>query len=49
MTLEYRCPTVNAKLMKSATIGMIINSTPNDEDLHINSDHSGVSHELSDL
>lgn len=35
---SYHCPVEASKESKSLTIGLIVNSTPNDEDLHINSE-----------
>jgi hypothetical protein len=49
VSIDYRCPTVVAKDMRSIAIGLIINSTPNDEDLHIHSDKPHWSLELNDV
>lgn len=35
---SYHCPVAASKQTKTLTKGLIVNSTPNDEDLHINSD-----------
>ena len=47
VSIDYRCPTVVAKDMRSIAIGLIINSTPND--LHIHSDKPHWSLELNDV
>ena len=47
--IEYRCPSAVSKHIKTGTRGLIINSTPNDEDLHIYSDKPSWSLQQTDI
>lgn len=45
---NYLCPVANKKRVYDLSFGYIVNSTPNDEQLHINSDKIFRKEELSE-